>query len=252
MKRDSPLLEQTSPVPPPASPEELLARARAYSGLTLADLAASLGARVPEDLRRAKGWVGSLFEAALGATAKSRAAPDFEALGIELKTLPVTMQGLPLETTFVCTIPLANMASVEWKQSRVLRKLQRVLWVPVEGNRSTPVGARRIGTALLWSLSPEEELDLRFDWEELAGMIGAGRVEDITGHLGRYLQVRPKARDSHARRRGSGDGGVTISTLPRGFYLRTTFTARILSRAFALAPPSATSSSRGWRRREQQ
>jgi DNA mismatch repair protein MutH len=234
---DLPPLERTSPVPPPTSPEELLARARAYSGRNLGDLAARLGAAVPEDLRRAKGWVGSLFEAALGATAKSRAAPDFEELGIELKTLPVTLQGLPLETTFVCTIPLANMASVEWKQSRVFRKLQRVLWVPVEGNRSTPVGARRIGTALLWSPSPEEELDLRFDWEELAGMIGAGRVEDITGHLGRYLQVRPKARDSHARRRGSGDGGVMISTLPRGFYLRTSFTARILSRAFALPPP---------------
>jgi DNA mismatch repair protein MutH len=115
-----------------------------------------------------------------------------------------------------------------------LRKLQRVLWVPVEGARELPVGERRIGAALLWSPSPEEERDLRFDWEELAGMIGAGRVEDITGHLGRYLQVRPKARDSHARRRGTGDDGVLISTLPRGFYLRTSFTARILRQAFSL------------------
>jgi DNA mismatch repair protein MutH len=223
----------------PATAEELLARARAYAGLTLADLARSLGSRVPVDLRRAKGWVGSSFEAALGATAKSRAAPDFEELGIELKTLPVTMQGLPLETTFVCTIPLLNMATVEWKASRVFRKLRRVLWVPVEGTRDKAVGERRIGTALLWSPTPEEELDLRFDWEELAGMIGAGRVEDITGHLGRYLQVRPKARDSHARRRGTGADGVVISALPRGFYLRTCFTARILSRHFAL-PVSAS------------
>lgn len=244
MTENVPPLERKRTVPPPASPEELLARARAYSGSSLGELAAAQGAAVPADLRRAKGWVGSLFEAALGATAKSRAAPDFEELGIELKTLPVTMQGVPLETTFVCTIPLANMASVEWGESRVFRKLRRVLWVPVEGNRATPVGARRIGTALLWSPSAEEELDLRFDWEELAGMIGAGRVEDITGHLGRYLQVRPKARDSHARRRGSGDGGAMISTLPRGFYLRTSFTARILSRAFAL-PPAAPSTTHG-------
>lgn len=233
-------LELPPRVAPPASVEELLARARAFAGQTLGELAASRGVGVPVDLRRAKGWVGGLFEAVLGATARSRAAPDFEELGVELKTLPVTLQGLPLETTFVCTIPLANMASEEWAESRVFRKLRRVLWLPVEGNRATPVSDRRIGTALLWSPSPEEELDLRFDWEELAGMIGAGRVEDITGHLGRYLQVRPKARDSHARRRGSGDGGVMISTLPRGFYLRTTFTARILSRAFALpvAEPS--------------
>jgi DNA mismatch repair protein MutH len=149
--------------------------------------------------------------------------------------LPVTLAGLPLETTFVCTIPLTAMGQVEWEQSRVFRKLRRVLWVPVEGTRSTPVGARRIGAALLWSQSPEEERDLRFDWEELAGMIGAGRVEDITGHLGRYLQVRPKAADSHARRRGTGSDGAMISALPRGFYLRTTFTARILTQNFALA-----------------
>ena len=227
-------LKSPPPVRPPATTEELLTRAHGFAGLTLGDLAASLGAPVPADLRRAKGWVGGLFEAALGATAKSRAAPDFEELGVELKTLPVTLQGLPVETTFVCTIPLAAMAQVEWSESRVFRKLRRVLWVPVEGTRATPVDRRRIGTALLWSPSPEEERDLRFDWEELAGMIGAGRVEDITGHLGRYLQVRPKARDSHARRRGTGDDGVLISTLPRGFYLRTSFTARILRQAFSL------------------
>lgn len=220
---------------PPASEEELLARARALAGLTLGELAGQRGLSVPADLRRAKGWVGSLFEAVLGATAKSRAAPDFEQLGVELKTLPVTLEGVPLETTFVCTIPLLDMALAEWRQSRVFRKLRRVLWVPVEGQRSTPVGARRIGTALLWSPSAEEERDLRFDWEELAGLIGAGRVEDVTGHLGRYLQVRPKARDSHARRRGTGEGGAVIQALPRGFYLRTSFTARILRQNFVLA-----------------
>jgi DNA mismatch repair protein MutH len=219
----------------PQSSEELLARAHALAGLTLGALARQLEVPVPPDLRRAKGWVGGMFEAVLGATASSRAQPDFEALGIELKTLPVTLHGMPLETTFVCTIPLADMATVEWKQSRVFRKLNRVLWVPVQGEREVPVEARRIGTALLWSPSPEEELDLRFDWEELAGMIGAGRVEDITGHLGRYLQVRPKAADSHARRLGTGADGARISTLPRGFYLRTSFTARILARHFALA-----------------
>jgi hypothetical protein len=84
------------------------------------------------------------------------------------------------------------MALVEWGQLRVFRKLRRVLWVPIEGTRSTPVDTRRIGTALLWSPSPEEELDLRFDWEELAGMIGAC-VEDITGHGGGYVMGSAKA-----------------------------------------------------------
>ena len=221
---------------PPNSAEELLERARAFAGLTLGDVARSAGMEVPPDLRRAKGWVGALFERCLGATAKSRAVPDFEQLGIELKTLPVRLDGQPLETTFVCTIPLLDMARLEWEQSGVFQKLRRVLWMPVEGTRSTPVAQRRVGTPLLWSPSPEEDADLRFDWEELGGMIGRGRVEDLTGHLGRYLQVRPKARDSYARRRALGADGAAITANPRGFYLRTTFTARILKRFFALPP----------------
>jgi DNA mismatch repair protein MutH len=229
---------------PPESETELLLRARALSGVSLGALAESLGAGIPVDLRRAKGWVGALFEAALGATARSRAVPDFEQLGVELKTLPVTLEGRPLETTFVCTIPLLDMGRLEWEQSGVFTKLRRVLWVPVEGTRTTAVATRRIGTALLWSPSPEEERDLRFDWEELAGLIGRGRVEDITGHLGRFLQVRPKARNGLSRRRGVGNDGATISALPRGFYLRTSFTARILERHFALAPPAPAATAR--------
>jgi DNA mismatch repair protein MutH len=221
-------------VQPPSSPEELFARARALAGSTLAELAEREHVTVPPDLRRAKGWVGALFEQTLGATAKSRAEPDFEALGIELKTLPVSLEGRPIETTFVCTIPLLDMATSEWEQSWVFKKLRHVLWIPVEGTRTTPVALRRIGTPLLWKPSAEEEADLRFDWEELAGMIGRGRVEDVTGHFGRYLQVRPKARDSHARRRASGEDDTVFAALPRGFYLRTSFTARILSRHFAL------------------
>lgn len=230
---------------PPQSPSELLARARAFAGRSLAELAANQGAMVPSDLRRAKGWVGTLLEQALGATAASKAVPDFEALGIELKTLPVSLEGRPLETTFVCTIPLLDMAATEWEQSGVFKKLRHVLWVPVEGTRTTAVAVRRIGTAFLWRPSAEEEADLRFDWEELAGMIGRGRVEELTGHLGRYLQVRPKARDSRARRGGAGADGSVFAALPRGFYLRTCFTERLLRREFLLpagAPRSTRSS----------
>src|SRR5688500_18797590 len=87
----------------PATESELMARARALSGMSLAELARQFGIAVPEAQLRAKGWVGQLLERALGATAGSRAKPDFEALGIELKTLPVDGRGQPKESTFVCT-----------------------------------------------------------------------------------------------------------------------------------------------------
>ncbi|HVU04295.1 MAG TPA: DNA mismatch repair endonuclease MutH [Polyangiaceae bacterium] len=216
----------------PASEEELLGRAEDLAGRTIGDLCRAAGVEAPADLRRAKGLVGTLVERALGATARSRAAPDFEALGVELKTLPVGSDRAPVESTFVCTIDLVRIGDVEWERSLVRAKLARVLWVPVEGERSLPVAGRRIGTPFLWSPSAEDESALRFDWEELAGIIGRGNVEDVTGHLGRYLQVRPKAANGAARRRGVDAEGAAFAALPRGFYLRTAFTEKLLRERF--------------------
>lgn len=218
----------------PNSEVELLERAKAIAGLTLAELAGAAGLGVPGDLRRAKGFVGQLVERALGANAGSRAGPDFEALGVELKTLPLDARGRPVESTFVCTIPLGHVGDIEWEDSPVRAKLRRVLFVPVEGERERPVAARRIGEPFLWSPSADEEADLRFDWDELSGRIGRGDVESITGHLGRYLQVRPKAADSRARRIARDVDGAAFSALPRGFYLRATFTERVVRARFGL------------------
>jgi DNA mismatch repair protein MutH len=175
-------------------------------------------------------------ERALGADAASRDEPDFRGLGVELKTLPVDGAGRPVETTFVATIPLHLVGDVPWEGSRVQRKLRRVLWVPVEGERARPVGDRRVGAALLWSPDPDQEAALRFDWEELSGIIGRGDIESITAHLGRFLQVRPKAAHSRVRRTAIDAEGEVTRTMPRGFYLRTCFTAEILRQHYRLAP----------------
>jgi DNA mismatch repair protein MutH len=134
----------------------------------------------------------------------------------------------------VCTIPLTEIGDVEWAESRVRRKLLRVLWVPVEGERSIAVGERRVGQALLYGLTEADEALLRRDWEELAGIIGRGHVESLTGHLGTCLQIRPKAAHSRARRVGFDADGVPFAALPRGFYLRPSFTRALLERHYAL------------------
>ena len=160
--------------------------------------------------------------------------PDFPELGVELKTIPLDKLGHVRESTFVCGIDLAACREEEWETSRVWRKLRRVLWVPVEGERKIAVPQRRVGQALLWSPDAEDEAALRFDWEELAGVIGCGDVESLTGHLGRYLQVRPKAAHGRVRRQGVDREGASFAVLPRGFYLRATFTGRILARHYVL------------------
>lgn len=219
---------------PPEDEASLLARAQDLAGLTLETLAARAGLPMPADLKRDKGWVGMLLECHLGASAGSKAEQDFAHLGIELKTIPIDAQGKPLETTFVCVAPLTGNSGVTWLTSHVRHKLARVLWIPVEGGREIPLRERRVGAPLLWSPDAEEDEMLRQDWEELMDMIVLGRVEQITARHGAWLQIRPKAANSKALTEGIGDQGQPIMTLPRGFYLKKSFTGPLLARHFLL------------------
>lgn len=88
--------------------DELVHAANQLAGLTLAELAERCGIMIPSSLRREKGWIGQLLEFALGASAGSKPQQDFPELGVELKTLPIANNGIPLESTFVCTAPLLH------------------------------------------------------------------------------------------------------------------------------------------------
>ena len=222
------------PNPAPESEEELLAQAQAMAGEPLAALAKAQGVAVPRDSRRAKGWAGQLLEAYLGATAGSLSEPDFQLIGVELKTIPVNADGAPRESTYVCTVPLMGESSVVWRDCNVHRKLARVLWVPIVTDSATLPGDRIIGWPLLWSPSTREASDLRADWEELMDMVCMGQLESISAHHGTCLQIRPKAADSRSRRWGIGETGENVRTLPRGFYLRSNFTRKILQQHYAL------------------
>ncbi|MBX9382113.1 DNA mismatch repair endonuclease MutH, partial [Serratia marcescens] len=185
-------------------------------------------------LKRDKGWVGMLLELYLGAMAGSKPEQDFPELGIELKTIPVDAAGKPLETTFVCVAPLTGNSGVTWASSHVRHKLARVLWIPVEGERQIPLAERRVGSPLLWSPSAAEEESLRRDWEELMDLIVLGHVERITARHGEVLQLRPKAANSKALTEAIGEQGQPIMTLPRGFYLKKSFTGALLARHFSI------------------
>ncbi|TGZ98097.1 DNA mismatch repair endonuclease MutH [Rodentibacter pneumotropicus] len=212
----------------PQTLKQLLERAQAIAGLSFGELADDLGIPVPPDLKRDKGWVGMLLETALGASAGSKAEQDFAHLGVELKTLPINEQGFPLETTFVSLAPLVQNSGVQWENSHVRHKLSCVLWIPVEGCRHIALRDRHIGSPILWQPSPEQERQLKQDWEELMEYITLGRLNEITARIGEVMQLRPKGANSKAITKGIGKNGEVVETLPLGFYLRKEFTAGIL------------------------
>ena len=219
---------------PPRSESELLGRADELAGLSLGEVAERYRVEVPASTRRAKGWGGVLLETALGASAASRPEPDFQLIGVEMKTIPVDRRGKPKESTYVCTVPLIDHRQLDWAESNVRRKLNRVLWVPVEAADDVELIERRIGVALIWSPSPEEDANLKADWEELMDMVCLGQLTRITAHHGTWLQIRPKAANARSRRLGIEDSGRPVPTLPRGFYLRSGFTEAILRRHYAM------------------
>ena len=82
---------------------------------------------------------------------------------------------------------------------------------------------------------PGAEAALRADWEEFMDLICLGRIDEISAHFGTYLQIRPKAASARSRRWAVGAAGTPVRTLPRGFYLRTRFTAAILESGYLVA-----------------
>lgn len=207
---------------------ELLEKARWLAGFQLGEIAAQLNIPVPSDLKKDKGWVGMLIETALGAKAGSKAEQDFAHLGIELKTIPINSCGLPLETTFVSLAPLTDNHGIIWQTSHVRHKLQKVLWIPIQGERYIPLAERYIGQPILWSPTLEQEWQLQRDWEELMEMIVLGKLNEINATKGEVLQLRPKGRNNKALVNAINHRGERTQSLPLGFYLRKHFTAQIL------------------------
>lgn len=212
--------------PEPTSLDELLLRAQALAQRSIGELAAALGVVVPATPRQDKGFVGQLVEAALGADPQAGPRPDFPNLGVELKTIPITFAGVPLESTFCCSVAMQSTDSAEWENSRLRAKLQRVLWVPVLGARITPWAERHFGDPRLWEPSAAEWQALRADWEDLIGALADG--QRVHAHSGAILQIRPKGRNGRVRVLAVANDGVAPA-LPVAFYLRPAFTAGVLA-----------------------
>ena len=213
----------------PKSETELLKNAKRITGKTLSQLAGLVGITAPDNQKRAKGWSGEIVETLLGASASSLPEPDFQLIGVELKTIPINKKGRPKESTYVTTVPLTKLHDLSWENSNVKLKLSRVLWVPIESDPSIPLPKRRIGDPILWSPTEQQENDIRTDWEELMGMINLGELDRISSRLGKVLQIRPKAANARALVQSINESGELGLSLPRGFYLRSSFTHSILS-----------------------
>lgn len=216
----------------PKSLAELEERVAALVGRTLEDIAQAHGQLVPANLLRQKGWVGMLLEKALGCTAGSLPIADFPELGVELKTLPLNSKYKIKESTYICVVPLKNLTQVRFSNSLLWEKLRCILWVPIEADASIPIGQRRVLNSLLWEPNAVQRSQLERDFNEHMELIAMGQIESISAHAGEVLQIRPKAANAKQLTEAMGPDGQMIQTLPRGFYLRPSFTQAMIDGAY--------------------
>ncbi len=216
----------------PTTSEALQQRAAELAGCTFQDIAERVQLPCPTHLTYAKGWLGQCLEILLGSTAGSQPIPDFEQLGIELKTIPISPELIPLESTYVCSAPLPFRDTV-WQTSRVYHKLRCVLWVPIVTVPGQPFQKRRLGQAFLWTPTAEQGHYLQTDWEELTEYLTLGHLSGLSARLGTYLHIRPKAMTSQVRVVTTDHQGDALETIPKGFYLRTALTEQILKNQYA-------------------
>lgn len=217
-------------ISPPDSIDILLQRAHQIAGKTIGQLVAESKQPVPDNLTQKKGWQGQFIESVLGASAGNLSEPDFPLIGVELKTLPIDFSGKVLESTYVCVVNLNSSQIQNWQQSTAYKKLNHVLWVPIAKKPDDLLIHSTIATPFLWQASQQELCLLQKDWEDAMDLVNLGKFDQLNARAGEILQVRPKAAHSRVTTKVIGKQGEPIETLPRGFYLRSSFTQKLLDR----------------------
>lgn len=212
---------------PPKSEKSLIANCNKIAGKSIGEIAIEYNIEVPKNLKSVKGWIGQFLEYTLGASAKSRPIPDFEYLDIELKTIPVSENLKPLESTYICSINMQKLINQTWENSLIRKKISKILWVPIIV-KSKDISERIIASPILWEPSEHDLNIIKRDWLELIELLSTGSIEEIQGKFGEYLQIRPKAANSRSRSKAYNSSGEIYETLPRGFYFRAKFTEKIL------------------------
>lgn len=202
----------------PLSIAELLERTKNIEGMTIEQLANILGITMPLDLKYAKGFIGQLIEIALGATGNSNPVHDFPAIGVELKTIPITCDGKPAQNTHICILPDITYGQT-FENSNFYNKIKKVLWLPVQGDKNIPFPQRYIGEGFIWEPSKTDLAILKNDWTEIMNLIALDSINNVSSKIGTYAMISP--------------GGIINNKKQYSFYFRKKFTHKILLEHFS-------------------
>lgn len=206
---------------PNASAEEVLERALRLSGCRVGNLQQKHPLQEKQvNLLTNKGGLGQVIEQTIYPSNLNLPGPDIPSLGLEIKSLPVSAQGRPLSSLFVCVAPRCEPPDFE--ASLPASKLRHVLFVPYHQAPGVLLKDAQIGSAFLWRPTNLLWQALRSDWEELSLALRLGEQRELSAHYGTLLQIRPKARNNQDCRAFLSSDGYNVEAKRCGYYLRRT------------------------------
>jgi DNA mismatch repair endonuclease MutH len=165
--------------------DDLLERASQLKGKTITEIFQG------EINEKNKGNIGNIIEShGFGIKNNNDARPDFEALGIELKVLPLKRLGdkslTVKERTKICLINYKKLIEEKWDSSHARHKLYRILFVFYEYDNRSPMQSKILDN-LLYKLEINEEPLIRSDWERTKKLVGDGYAHTLSESQNRVL-----------------------------------------------------------------
>ena len=211
----------------PKTEKELIIKSNKISGIRITDFCKPFNEFFSEKTKKSSGYLGKILEIYLGTSGKNFPIPDFPNLNIELKSLPLNKNMLPKNIVKICSTSFFPLeTNYSWETSIVKRKLEKVLWIPFQSDKSVPYHRRRILQPFLSNLKGYEKI-IKEDYENIITLLFLGKLNLISPTLGKYLILKPISSNKNLTN-FLNDKGELIKTNFVGFYINKKFLKKII------------------------
>lgn len=218
----------------PNDEQQVIARARSLVNKTILDVLRLSEAKARENLDpRNKGEIGNIIqEFWFGLVPNSSEEPDFQAIGMELKIIPLEQrrQGLTVkERTKICAINYFHLIEEEWESSHAKKKLEKILFVYFHYNNKNKL-LSKVMNVDVWELKCiPERLIIRADWEGVKRRVEDGSAHEISESQSRILAASRAGsggvgEDGHPKDEVKQPNNASVPALKRAFSLKQSYT----------------------------
>ena len=186
----------------PYDAESILRYAKRLEGRTLREVT---GVEELADPRRRRGSFGNAVEEHyFRYDINSDSHPDFDKVGLELKTTPVKRNArgelVAKERLVLTMIDYMNVVDEDFEHSHLLEKASDILLITYLYEPDVSPLDYVIEAVVRWGIPDEDLPQIRHDWETVVAKVRSGHAEDISGSDTLYLEACTKAANSSVRR----------------------------------------------------